>query len=987
MRPAVGTGRAGPLLAAGSRVDHFQVMRLLGQGGMGEVYLARDTTLGRRVALKLLRAPAARELLLEAQATARVSHPNIVSVYSTGEHEGQPYLALEYLEGQTLRARLLVERPAIKEGIRIAAAVADALAEAHRHGVLHRDLKPENILLASDGRPRVFDFGLALADAGVSVGTPAYMAPEQWQAQPLTPATDVWALGLVLHELVSGRHPLGDGLAAELRALVTSPAPLPRLVLRADVPAALGDLIARCLDKEAARRPAASELAGVLAGLLGRDRAPAGGDESPFRGLLAFSERHARYFFGRDAEVAALVERLRGEALLPVVGPSGVGKSSFVQAGIIPRLREQGAWTVLALRPGSEPFTSLARALRRGEHGTGRSSLPTRASPSEETEPVPETLAGREVDEVGRLAGELAAAPGRLALALRELAAAGQSKVLLFIDQMEELYTLVEDAAVRERFVEAIFDAADDAGDPVRLVFTVRDDFLGRLAESVPARAALRSVTVLFAPSARDLGDILTRPLVEVGYAYDDPALVTEMAQAVAGEQAGLPLLQFALRALWDRRDRDRRVLRRADHEAIGGVAGALAEHAEGVVAGLLPDELLLARAVLVRLVTPEGTRRTLPRSRVLEGLDAAAGDVLARLVESRLVSVRRARGEPQTEPEIELAHESLVKSWRRVARWIEEGREELAMLAELEQAAELWAKRGRRADEVWQDEALLDAERTLARLSVPLPASVAEFLEAGRARARRRRRRRRVLASVGVAGLVLASVASLLVALSFGRQKQQAQRQRDLAEQRRAEAQAQRAEAEREQAQAALLHGEHLEPGALALVAGDPGHPARPLALGAAGERAHPVAQAARHPDDRRGLRARRPRIAVTDGAGGVFLFDAASAEKTDRRLLRRARQPGGGLLGLGAPGLGQPRRPAVRARPRRPGAALLGGAPGRDLGHRLLPRRRHDGQRGAQRRGAPVGPGVGPSAPAARFRAGADLRAGHQSRRPAAW
>src|SRR5678810_789259 len=113
-------------------------------------------------------------------------------------------LALEYLEGQTLRARLQAERPAIKEAIRIAAAVAEGLAEAHRHGLLHRDLKPENILLAQDGRPRVFDFGIALADAGVVVGTPPYMAPEQWLAQKLTPATDIWALGLVLHELVSG---------------------------------------------------------------------------------------------------------------------------------------------------------------------------------------------------------------------------------------------------------------------------------------------------------------------------------------------------------------------------------------------------------------------------------------------------------------------------------------------------------------------------------------------------------------------------------------------------------------------------------------------------------------------------------------------------------------------------------------------------------------------------------------------------------------
>ncbi|MFH0903025.1 MAG: serine/threonine-protein kinase [Pseudomonadota bacterium] len=162
------------VLAEGTMVDELRVVRLVGRGGMGEVYLARDTKLGRKVALKLIRprtlgsGDAVARFMREAQLTASFSHPNIVTVYRVGEHEGRPYLALEFLEGQNLRQRLQEERPGVREAVRIGLAIAQALAEAHRHRVLHRDLKPENVLLAKDGGVRVLDLGLAkaLEDSG-----------------------------------------------------------------------------------------------------------------------------------------------------------------------------------------------------------------------------------------------------------------------------------------------------------------------------------------------------------------------------------------------------------------------------------------------------------------------------------------------------------------------------------------------------------------------------------------------------------------------------------------------------------------------------------------------------------------------------------------------------------------------------------------------------------------------------------------------------
>jgi serine/threonine protein kinase len=226
-------------------VDHFKVMRLLGRGGMAEVYLARDTKLGRKVALKMVRPQdlgsqqALKRFLLEGRATAKFNHPHIVSIYFVGEHHGIPYVALEYLEGQNLRARCSEQRPSLMESLRTGAAVAEALAEAHRHGVLHRDLKPENILVPNDGRVRVLDFGLAkmvgpagrteqtaagagaadrtkteilldVDEAGTFCGSPPYMAPEQWRGKECTPATDLWALGVVMFELVSGVRPYRD---------------------------------------------------------------------------------------------------------------------------------------------------------------------------------------------------------------------------------------------------------------------------------------------------------------------------------------------------------------------------------------------------------------------------------------------------------------------------------------------------------------------------------------------------------------------------------------------------------------------------------------------------------------------------------------------------------------------------------------------------------------------------------------------------------
>ncbi|HZO14455.1 MAG TPA: protein kinase [Polyangiaceae bacterium] len=280
-------------LSWGDLVDHYRVEHLLGRGGMGEVYLARDTKLRRRVALKMvgtshLASPRSVERFMrEARTTARVNHPNIVTIHGVGEHHGRPYLALEYVEGVTLRQWINArkQRLLLRDSLLVGLAVADALVEAHRHGILHRDLKPENVLIGGDGRVRVVDFGLAETiesdDAPPSTrvelgpivtgvaGTPRYMAPEQWLEQECSPATDVWALGVMLFELAScGAYPFpNDGVMNELAMAVCNgkPDPLPSKI---GAPPAMGELILRCLARKPDDRPQAIVVATTLRTLL-----------------------------------------------------------------------------------------------------------------------------------------------------------------------------------------------------------------------------------------------------------------------------------------------------------------------------------------------------------------------------------------------------------------------------------------------------------------------------------------------------------------------------------------------------------------------------------------------------------------------------------------------------------------------------------------------------------------------------------------------
>jgi serine/threonine protein kinase len=794
----------------GHDVEHFHVLRRLGRGGMGDVYLARDTRLGRKVALKFalgVHEDAVRtQMLHEARLTARLSHPHIVTIHFVGIHEGSPFLAFEYLEGETLRQRLNrgsfpngTSGPALSAGemVRIALAVCEALAAAHAAGVLHRDLKPDNVMLPRDGRLRVVDFGLAnafeavdrsgfseagglhpessFADVGgphwqlrtrnKGAGTPLYMAPELWLGEEATPAADVWAFGVVLYELLAGRRPYEAltprALAARLRTSVRPPPPL------ADVGSAptandlmnqqLASIAMRCLHQDPKERPTAGALASALAQLSGATSSttePAIEREA-FFGLRAFAAADAPLFFGRDDEIAACIAVVERAPTVVVVGPSGAGKTSFLQAGVLPRLTHEQRVFCLSLRPGRTPLRSLAREVLRAELG--------REAVQEEQDTLVDVL--RE--------------PGRLGLRLRHLAKRLRLTVILQVDALEEVFTLhasvaqPREAEDRQAFLRHVLCAADDVDDPLRVVVSMRDDFLGRLSKSEHGHALLESVH-LFAlgpMSAQGLRAALLRPVAALGYAFEDHAIVDDMVAEVSGQAAALPVLQFCARALWDRRDRERRMLLRESYRAVGGVAGALATHADLVMDELPSEQALAARAVLVRLVTDAGTRRVASAVELCAGLPSAEV-ALARLVEARLVTLRGpegAEGAEGDEPEVELVHDALVESWASLRGYLDEGRRAADALAEMGAAARAWQDGQRAASLLLPPQDARLARRRLRGHSRAVPALMEAFLNASEERARRQdleRRRRFVAASALLGSLFVVLV--LLAGLFF---------------------------------------------------------------------------------------------------------------------------------------------------------------------------------------------------------------------------
>ena len=476
---------ADPADAVPAQVEEYRLLRPLGRGAMGQVFLAHDTLLDRPVALKLLSAEepsdAARDrFLVEARAIARLSHPNVVRIYRVGALGRRPFLVSELVSGRSLDK---IERPLpAAQVIHIGLGLCRGLSAAHRRGVLHRDVKPANAILADDGEVKLLDFGLAkltdapwppeagadAADAGADaspsltrtgtvLGTPSYMAPELWGRGAATEQSDLYALGALLYELCAGRPPHEARTLRELLRAVQRKRVRPLHEVARGVPRALSQILDRCLQKRPQDRfPSAEALGEALARLRGPDPVPPGAPaRARRRSLRAVQAGHRALRLVRSAEIAAVLALLQREPRVILAGDAGVGKTGFCRDGVLPAvaagaLRDGRAWSVRALRPGPQPLAALAAV-----------------------------LAPWLGVEAGGLLARLRSEPGAV---LRQLGAQQPpgTGLLLFVDQVEELLTRsgADEAAALGELLAGLPVACPD----VRTLLSVRGAELARLA-------------------------------------------------------------------------------------------------------------------------------------------------------------------------------------------------------------------------------------------------------------------------------------------------------------------------------------------------------------------------------------------------------------------------------------------------------------------------------------------------------------------------
>ncbi len=768
---------------SGQTIKGYELLERIGAGGFGAVYRARQTTVGREVAVKIILPGFAgkpdfiRRFEAEAQTVAQLEHLHITPLYDFWRDPSGAYLVMRYLRGGSLRQALNQGPYDLHPAALLLDQVASALALAHRNEIIHRDIKPGNVLLDEDGNAYLADFGIAkvlgelpgdLTEAG-PVGSLDYISPEQARSEPVTPQTDIYSLGVMLYEVLAGEHPFpdsgpvdrlykhlndplpqiesfngeGEGInaviqkataknpaqryddtlemaaafreAAKLSPLQAGESLIEQLTLREQEVLAL--IVAGKSNREISQELVvtlstvkwyvnqiyrklevrnrvqaivrARELSLVIPAVAEEENVveTAGGSISvvlpepfnPYKGLRAFQPADHRHFFGREELVEKLLGRLSEKEnsrrdgasprFLAVVGPSGSGKSSLVKAGLIPALW-RGAlpgserWFVVEMLPGAHPLDELEVALLRvaaNQSGNIREQL------------------GRDARGLLRVAG----------LILPD----DDSQLVLVIDQFEELFTLVEREEDRIRFMDLLLEATSGARSRVRVVVTMRADFYDRPLHYPEFGELLRANMETILPlSARGLTRAIQRPSELVGVDFEE-GLVPTIVEEIHYQAGALPLLQYALTELFERRQG--RTLTRQAYQEMGGTVGALAKRAEEIYRELSVEMQEALRQMFLRLVTlgegVEDTRRRVPRSELLaiSPQTDVMDEVIDTLAAYRLLSLDN---DPTTRaPTVEVAHEAILREWERLRGWLNDSRADIRLQRQLGRAAGEW--------------------------------------------------------------------------------------------------------------------------------------------------------------------------------------------------------------------------------------------------------------------------------------------------------
>lgn len=769
---------------SGQELRGYRLREMIGAGGFGSVYRAYQSIVNREVAIKVIQPQFAnhpefvRRFEVEAQLIARLEHPHIVPLYDYWREPRSAYLVMRWLRGGNLGDMTLGDSVDLSLLVALIEQIASALAIAHRNDVVHQDIKPANILLDEDRNAYLTDFGIARdlrnqedgakANTKQSFGSPPYMSPEAILREPITPQSDIYSLGIVLYELLTGRLPFFDeDINVVLHQHVHEPLP----PVKFNPPHLMGRLN-MIIRRATAKIPEARyqsvldlavdfrQLADTESGVSSRsprvqepgqsfetgkvelgtmDVSALGTMEvsgplepaNPYKGLRAFEEADAADFFGREPLVEQLLRRLAEPGdmarFLAVVGPSGSGKSSVINAGLVPALRAgeisgPGPWFIAKMVPGAQPFIELEQALLRVA-----------------------------LNEVPGLMEHLRTDTRGLCRAMGQILPADDTVMLLVIDQFEEIFTLVEDEAERTHFLKNLFNAVMEPDGRLRLVVALRADFYDRPLLYSGFGDLIRERTEVVLPlSSNELARAVTSPAERVGLQVEKDllaAIVTDL-----DEQPGaLPLLQYALTELFEQRDGD--ALSLQGYRESGGVSGALARRAEELYETLDEEHRRATRQLFLRLIAlGDGVEDTRRRVRWDALISIAQSDretmqsVIDRFAKYRLLTLDR---DPQTrEPTVEVAHEALIRTWERLRGWLAESREDLLAHRRLAAATAEWVNAGRDPSFLATGARLAQFE-PLAGASVSLNEDELAYVQASVARRQRQRNRVRLVVAV----------------------------------------------------------------------------------------------------------------------------------------------------------------------------------------------------------------------------------------------
>jgi WD40 repeat protein len=718
-------------------VPGYELRSIIGLGELGDVHRAYQPSVGREVALRIFgpglvgHPEFVRRFETALQRVARVEHPRVVPLLDYWREPNRAVMVGRLMTGGHLAQRIPDGGFDAAAALAIFETVAAGVASAHRHGVVHGRIRPHNVLFDAEENAFVADLGVDEICTGiVTFATDVYDAPERLGGRLGTSATDVYSLGILLHHLLGGSAPpqdvgltFGDGAVDLVLARSTHPEPCRRQASVDELIAEVRQALNAAVDSTAAFVPT----------------------RNPYRGLEAFEQADADDFHGRERPVAEMVDVLRRGPLLLVIGPSGIGKSSAVRAGLVAAIANgalpgSDTWLVTEMVPGREPFEQLAAALGR--------------------------VASADFPDLG---GALASGSRSLAAVVEEVAPE-TSGMLVVIDQLEELFTQTVDDRERRQFLRMLVDAAHAPDATVRLVATLRADYFDRPLAYPGFGDAIRGRTVVLgAMSPGELADAVRLPADAVGVQIE-PGVVDRMLVEAEAQPGALPLVQHTLSELFVTRTTN--TITAADLDGMGGVSGAVGRRAEQIYQSFDAHRRDVVQSVFLRLVSvsdEHGDTRRRVRRTELEQTGIAGDDVDAVLAEygrHRLLTFDR---DPASRtPTAELAHEALIREWERFADWIDEAREDLLARRRLESAAADWLDSGADSSFLYTGGRLELAETAAAGTRWGLGDDERRFLAASReaadrdrtASARRRRRVTALLGAAAVVALVLAAIA-----------------------------------------------------------------------------------------------------------------------------------------------------------------------------------------------------------------------------------